>query len=136
MNMTAPNDPAALKKSRRLRITASQEGNDVSTAENRPGSKGHLSAVMLLLGSLLVALAMGEIIIRLAYPEIGRAQHRNTTLGWAGQPMNIKNLTPRPMLMTDVLACWFWVTPFWPAPGLTPWTVVSPWYWVNGIKTA
>jgi lysophospholipase L1-like esterase len=38
---------------------------------------------MLLLGSLLMALAMGEVIIRLAYPDIGRAQHRDTTLGWA-----------------------------------------------------
>jgi lysophospholipase L1-like esterase len=43
-----------------------------------------LLTLILLLGSLLVAFVIGEIVIRLTYPEIGRAQHRDTTLGWAG----------------------------------------------------
>ena len=55
----------------------------MSDTAHRSGSHGAFLTLVLFLGSLLVAFAAGEIIVRLVYPEIGRAQHRDTTLGWA-----------------------------------------------------
>jgi len=67
----------------RLLIAGNEEVKDVPDTDNRPGSSRFLPTAILLLVSLLIALAIGEVFIRLVYPEVGRAQHRDSTLGWA-----------------------------------------------------
>jgi len=67
----------------RLLLAGNKEVQDVSDTDNRQGSSRFLPTVILLLVSLLIALAIGEVLIRQLYPEIGRAQHRDSTLGWA-----------------------------------------------------
>jgi hypothetical protein len=42
-----------------------------------------LAKLILLAGSLLMTLVMGELVVRLVYPELGRAQHYDAGLGWS-----------------------------------------------------
>jgi hypothetical protein len=42
-----------------------------------------LAKLILLAGSLLITLVMGELVVRLIYPELGRAQHYDAGLGWS-----------------------------------------------------
>jgi len=55
----------------------------VLETNKKPRPALFLAKLILLVGSLLMTMAFGELIIRVVYPELGRAQHYDSGLGWA-----------------------------------------------------